>query len=245
MSRWGENNRATAEMGEVISNLVQVTLLLGLVVRDVEGDLLPRWVVQEDPRCADQTDGLFEQCKALVHLGCSPCCIEDGIALNHDALTLVWERVPDLFREKRHERMQEAHRGFERLDEGLSGPWSFRTRRVLKCGLDQFEVPVTVLMPDELVQRARGAIEPIGFQLGRHRLDRLIQATQNPAVGKGALSWSDGSSRPIEIHEAETRRVPDLVCKIAVAFDPFLREFDVAPRRGHRRERESEGISAE
>src|SRR6185295_12313239 len=229
MSRRGELDRATAEMGEVTSKLVQVTLLPGLVVRDVECDLLPRWVVQEDPRCADQTDGLFEQCKALVHLGCGPCCIGDRIALNHDALALMWERVPDLLREKRHERMQEAHRGFERLDEGLSGPWSFRTRRVLKRGLDQFEVPVAVLMPDELVLRARGAIEPIGFQLGRHRPDRLIQSTQNPAVGKGTLGWCDGRSWPIEIHEAEARRVPDLVCEIAIAFDPFLRKFNVTP----------------
>ena len=91
--------------------MVQVTLSQGLVVSDVERDLLPRWIVQEHARCAHQADGLFEQRKALVHLGCSPRNIGYWIALNHDALTLVRECVPDLFGEKRHERMQEAHRG--------------------------------------------------------------------------------------------------------------------------------------
>ena len=72
-SRGGQIDSATAEMGEVVSELVQVALSLWLFVRDVEGDLLPRRIVQEHAGCAHQADGLLEQRKPLVHVWRSPC----------------------------------------------------------------------------------------------------------------------------------------------------------------------------
>src|ERR1044072_988545 len=126
-------------MSEVASEFIQLILSLVLVMCDVERCLLPWWIVQEDARGTYQADGLFEQCKSLVHLRCCPRKIRGRIVLNHNALTLVGEGMPDLLGEIRQKWVEEAHGGFERLDKGLSGPCPFLAGRVLKGGLDQFE----------------------------------------------------------------------------------------------------------
>src|SRR6185295_9807979 len=97
-------------------------LSLLLVMCDVERGLLPWWIVQEDARGTYQADGLFEQCKSSVHLRCCPRRFRGRIVLNHNALPLMGEGMPDLFGEIRHEWVEEAHGSFERLDKRLSGP---------------------------------------------------------------------------------------------------------------------------
>src|SRR5512134_3928246 len=98
-------------MGEVFPELLQVALPLWLVVRNVERNLLPRRIVQEDAGRAHQSDRLFEQPKTLLHIRRNPRAVRGRIALNRDTLTLMRERLPYLFSEKRHERMQEPHGG--------------------------------------------------------------------------------------------------------------------------------------
>jgi hypothetical protein len=39
--------------------------------------------------------------------------------------------------------------------------------------------------------------------------------------------------------------IPDLIRKVAIAFDSLVGELDIPPRRGHGGEREAQGIRAE
>ncbi len=52
-------------------------------------------------------------------------------------------------------------------------------------------------------------------------------------------SWS------IEIHQSEAGCVPDLVGKVAIAFDAFFCQFEIPAGRCHRGERKAQGIGAE
>ena len=77
---------------------------------------------------------------------------------------------PKLFGDERHERMQELqdlieHPGRHRARLGLGRIVVARQQR-----LDQLEIPVAELAPDELVDRRRRLVELVGFERARHRL---------------------------------------------------------------------------
>ena len=112
--------------------------------------------------------------------GSCQCLLEDRIGLGDNGLTLVRQCLPNFFGDKGHERMKQSQEHFKRILERLSGCRTLRMQRILEDRLDQFKVPVAVLVPEELVESAGRSIKPIGFQLHRHNLDGVVQPASYP-----------------------------------------------------------------
>src|SRR5271170_5276003 len=96
----------------------------------------------------------------------------------------IWtNRLPDLFRNERHERMEQPQELIERSHEDVA-----RRRLALATSaegfLGQLDIPVTELVPDELIERQRGDIELIGVYRAGHTRDGLVEAAQDPSFGE-------------------------------------------------------------
>ena len=94
------------------------------------------------------------------------------------------EGVPDFFGEEGHEGREQAQRRLEDVDEGGEGSGGCG----LVCGfveveaeLDDFEVPVAELAPEELVDRAGGFVEAIVGECAVNLGGDGVEARENPA----------------------------------------------------------------
>jgi hypothetical protein len=121
----------------------------------------------------------------------------------------------------------------------------------VQYGLGEFEIPVAVFVPGELVHRLGGLVEAVTFdRLGDCAL-RDLQARQYPAVCQGTLQGlvtlitGQGAVLALGVHQHEARRVPELVAEIAVPLNASSAELDIAAGRRERREGESHCIGAE
>ncbi len=114
----------------------------------------------------------------------------------------------------------------------------------VESGLYHLQVPVTVLMPQELIKRLRILIETIAVQGFGRVAYHALQAAENPAVGQGRRFFRNGTRgfEPFEVHQEQACRIPDLVHKVLVALDSLLRELDIAPLRGESGQGETERI---
>ena len=122
------------------------------------------------------------------------------------------------------------------------------TRQQARLG--HLEIPVTVFMPQELVQAIGRLVEAkLAKPLVRHRRETLEPA-QDPAIlqpqGRAWRKSRPGSRRRFvpEVEQDEACRVPDLVGERTVAHHALLGKRQVAARRRHRRQREAQRIRA-
>ena len=113
--------------------------------------------------------------------------------------------------------------------------------------LDQFDVPVAELVPEELVDGRSGLVEFIPVQRFPHRGNRPVDPAENPLIGQGQIRFSGGllGVVSLEVGQGEPGRVPYLVGEVPVAGDPVLGEADVPPLRGEGRQGEPEGVGPE
>ena len=70
-------------------------------------------------------------------------------------------------------------------------PWQWRRAAgvffVVELGLDEFQVPVAELVPDELVKRVGRLIEVVGVQRRAGLPDDLLEAAHDPGLHRGFL----------------------------------------------------------
>src|SRR5438045_2062578 len=93
--------------------------------------------------------------------------------------------MPDFLRDERHHRMQQPYRGFEQADQILAGQARrFSIRAVLGCQsrLDELNVPVAQLAPEEVINRSSSVVEAIGFQCLANFLSDSIEARNYPSI---------------------------------------------------------------
>ena len=155
--------------------------------------------------------------------------------------------LPDLLGDERDNRVQQAHHRVVHLQQ-------HRHRRVplgaarLQVRLDDLDVPVRVLVPEEVIEAVGGGVEPVAPEPRVHFPDDLVQPVQDPAVDRRQVSRRR-HRRPLrqfaDRHQHEARRVPDLVDELAVPLHPLLREDDVHAGRRHGRQREPERVGAD
>ena len=106
--------------------------------------------------------------------------------------------MPDFFGYERHHRMQKNQDFFQ--NDGRNGPCQSARLRILavEIRLDDFQVPVAVLVPQELIKDLSVLIEIIIVQ----RLDGFggnsLKAAQNPAVGKPGRLFPGPRTGPLK-----------------------------------------------
>src|SRR6185437_7931195 len=95
----------------------------------------------------------------------------------------IVNRVPDFVGDERHDRMQQAQRCLEQCDE--VGARTLLADTVVEPRLDQFDIPVAELTPEEIVNRVRCLIETICRQRFVYCTCNAVEARKNPAVLEG------------------------------------------------------------
>src|SRR3989475_11888164 len=105
--------------------------------------------------------------------------------------------------------------------------------RSIEGELRDFEVPVAVLVPQELVHGRRGVVEPIAPERGADRADRRGEPALDPAIGEGRLRLP-GLRRivSVEVRQHQPCGVPELVREVPVPLDPLVADPDIAPEAG-------------
>ena len=118
----------------------------------------------------------------------------------------------------------------------------------LERGLGELDVPVTEGMPGELVE-ARGSLGKLERGEGAfHVLRDVLEAGENPPVGKRQPPLLQCRLFRVEVPEVEqdeAGRIPQLVGKGAVAIDALERELDVPALLGERGQRITQRVGAE
>ena len=101
------------------------------------------------------------------------------LGLAHKAATQAGHRcdfLPKLFSDERNHRVRQTQDGFERADQRAACGALFGRAAVLNLNLGNFQVPVTKLVPDKLVNAAGHVVQPVvGKALGHvgfHALQR-------------------------------------------------------------------------
>ncbi len=158
--------------------------------------------------------------------------------------------------------MQQPQRRFEQIYQicaGNSGRSRVRAFLEVQPRLDQLDVPVAELAPEEIVDAIRRLIETISLKRLVHVFRRAIEPREYPTVfervslkpGNAAAYGETGvppaprpQARldPIHVHEHEPRRVPYLVGKITVSRGAALAERDIRAGSCHRRQGEARRV---
>ena len=113
--------------------------------------------------------------------------------------------------------MQQPQGGFEHAHEMLLGCAPRLGIAALQAHLGQFEVPIAIVAPDEVVDRPRQVAEAIGLHGLGHLAHGHLQSAPDPAVGQFAAlagAWLVS----VDIHQHKAGRIPQLVAKVAPGF---------------------------
>ena len=99
--------------------------------------------------------------------------------------------------------------------------------------LGHLDVPVTELVPEEVVDRVRGLVEAERRERLVHLPRGVVDAREDPALHRlqvVALDLLGLAQRRVDVRQGEARRVPDLVRERGVALHAALGQRDVAIR---------------
>src|SRR5207247_7263829 len=110
------------------------------------------------------------------------CGVRSRIRSHHDALAGVRDRLPDFLGDEWHEWMQESQERLETFHKSLARAGCLRGTFVGQNRFGEFEIPVAVLVPDEMIECVRGFVEPVGFLRGRHFADAAMHPAEDPPV---------------------------------------------------------------
>ena len=123
--------------------------------------------------------------------------------------------------------MERAKHGLERVGEHRRRLALRRVVRAEEHGLGELDEPVAEIVPEEAVERERRVVEPVGVEPRVRRVDRQIEAREDPAVRERRRHRHRAIERDAgEVLRHEARRVPHLVGEVSVPLDALRRERD-------------------
>src|ERR1700690_1303556 len=160
--------------------------------------------------------------------------------------------LPKLFGNERHERMHQTEPAFEN-----GGERELRLFHVLLIArlfgsarrenrLRDFQVPITKVVPKKAIELERSFIDAEAADPLACDTRRFVEPTQDPSIEKKlGLELLRYFWERTDILKRKSRRVPNLVQKMFVAFEPFERERDALVGRRKCRQREAERVGTE
>jgi hypothetical protein len=125
-------------------------------------------------------------------------------------------RQPNFFGDERHDRVHQTQRLIKHVAQDVLSIVLELFIGTIQIFLGHFDVPVTKIVPNEIVKSTSGFAKFKAVKQTRNFFDRLVQSTQNPFVGKlPFLNVRQIFCRLfIEVHDYETTRIPNLVDEI-------------------------------
>ncbi len=126
--------------------------------------------------------------------------------------------------------MRQAQQTFQNGDQGVARAAQFRFRSAIHYRFGQLQVPVTELVPGELVQDACRDIEAIAIQGLAERFGGLVEFSQDPAVcqRQGHFAAVKAAILIFGVHQHKAAGVPQLVTEVAITFQTFHVPVNVA-----------------
>ena len=110
--------------------------------------------------------------------------------------------------------------------------------------LDQLKIPVTVIVPDKLIDAVRGLIETVFLDRNGNLFGGIGQLGDDPLIDRFfRIVEAFRHAFRAAIHFQKTAGIPDFGGEIPVTFDPAFGQLDIPALRRHRRQREAQRIS--
>ncbi len=146
--------------------------------------------------------------------------------------------------------MRQTQDGFQHPHQRATGAALFRFTVfvTVEHRLGQLQIPVAVLVPDELVGGVGSDVETeLVERLGDFGFGAL-QRADDPAIRQGQGHFAavrvQAAVLVLGVHQYVARGVPDLVAEVTVAFDAAHVPLDVAAGGGQRQEGEAQRVGA-
>src|SRR5918997_3091405 len=165
-------------------------------------------------------DGFDDAVDLGLGLGVDAAVLDLGPALNREETAPVGpgQERPDLLGDERKDRLSEHEHAPEPSQRGGREVLG-AARLVVQARLDELEVPVAHLAPDERIQLARGVRELVALDELADALGGALEARKHPAVlgrrrRESAVLSNGGRFLPHGVadpEQDEPRRVPELV----------------------------------
>ena len=99
-----------------------------------------------------------------------------------EVLTLVGQRLPDFLGDEGHERVQQLQNAEQDIAQHVLGGQLGGGVVAVEPGLGQFDIPVAVGVPNEIVDLGGGHAQLVGLQVVRDLADEGVQLAQHPLV---------------------------------------------------------------
>src|SRR5450830_474065 len=239
------------ELGQLLQQLLvlaQATLVLGTDVLQVQRQWLARADIHFGADVAHAEHQTLEPFDIVFGALVDPRFVRHRPGLQHDGLAFSPDQrrqaLPDFLGDERHERMRQAQGHFQHAHQGATGAALAFDRRVFvpQHRLGEFQVPVAILVPDELVQGLGGQVETELVELAGHFGFGALQLRDDPAISQGQLVGFAVLAAVFTLVEHVARGIPDLVAEVAIAFDVAHVELDVTTGGRQRAEGETQGI---
>ena len=78
-------------------------------------------------------------------------------------------------------------------------------------------------MPDKMIEMTGGLIEPVLFQTKIDDSGDVVDAAENPVIDERSGGVGERVSGTIGIHQNKSRRVPNFIGKVSIAFNAVFR----------------------
>ena len=170
----------------------------------------------------DHLHGLFLFGEVQLHMVLGPL-------LEHEEIALMRQRLPDFLGNKGHEGMQQLENIGQNTAQHLLRVDLGRLVVALEAGLGQLDIPVAVVVPDEIVYLLGSHAQLVFVHILGDLGDDGVELGQNPLVLQlqplGQLARVDG-----QVHHQEAAGVPNLVGKVAHGLAPLGVEAHVVSR---------------
>ena len=152
-----------------------------------------------------------------------------GIALDHQRLALVRQRLPYLLGDERHERVDKLEYLGQHVEQHLlSGALGLAVVGV-EALLGHLDVPVAVAVPDKVIYFAGSDAQLVVIHIVADLTDNAVELGEDPLILDlklfGQLVAVDG-----EVHHHKARCVPKLVAEVAHGFALLNVEAHVVAR---------------
>ena len=166
------------------------------------------------------------------------------------------DHLPQFFGDEGNDRVCQAQGRFEYAQQRTTGRALLRVGSDLHLNFCDFDVPIAVFVPYELVDGAGGIVETVFPKPSLHLCFRFLQNADDPAVGLRKIQVPTGTAfvdgvflepavPAFAIHQHEAAGVPQLVAEISVTFATVQVKVECPSERGQRRESKSHCIGTE
>ena len=162
----------------------------------------------------DGLDGIHNHTEVFLILGEVELFAVLGVRLHHKCVALVRQRLPYFLGDKRHERVQELEYLNKDIQKHSLGALLCRFIIAVQARLCQLNVPVAVIIPDEIVDLSCRNAQLKAVHIIADLFDDAVELGEDPLIlgleRLGQMIILNG-----EVHHDKARCVPYLVAEVA------------------------------